>query len=181
LEPVSGRIYADGVDIRDIPNWTKQFGYVPQEIFLVDDTIRRNVAIGLADELVDQVALDRAIKMAQLENFISGLPDGLDSVVGEFGVRLSGGQRQRIGIARSLYRDPSILVFDEATSALDVRTENRIVNTIKSFGGDKTVVIVAHQRTATADCDYLLRIDDGTVEVIDPEVYAKTYSLDATP
>jgi ATP-binding cassette, subfamily B, bacterial PglK len=123
LTPQKGQVLVDGADIqRDLRAWQDQIGYVPQSIYLTDDTLRRNVAFGLADDAIDEAAVERAIRAAQLEVFVAGLPQGLDTVVGEHGVRLSGGQRQRIGIARALYHDPAVLVLDEATSALDTAT-----------------------------------------------------------
>lgn len=164
LPPTAGRTTVDGVDIRgDLPGWQRLIGYVAQSIYLGDDTIRRNVAFGLPDELIDDAAVRRAITTARLDDFVAGLPDGLDTVVGERGVRLSGGQRQRIGIARALYHDPPVLVLDEATSSLDDATEKEVMAAVNSLHGTKTLIIVAHRLSTVADCDVLYRLDGGRV------------------
>jgi ABC-type multidrug transport system fused ATPase/permease subunit len=163
-EPVNGQLLLDGVDISDYMNhWQQQIGYVPQSIYLSDDTIRKNIALGLADGDIDDDAIQAAIKNAQLEAFIHELDDGIETMVGENGVRLSGGQRQRIGIARALYRNPSILVLDEATSALDVETEKEVMNAVNSLSGDKTIIIVAHRMVTVERCDYLYRLHKGKI------------------
>jgi ATP-binding cassette, subfamily B, bacterial PglK len=164
LVPVSGVVMVDGVDIQNNPRgWQDRIGYVPQSIFLTDDTIRRNVAFGLSDDQVEDTMVWNALCSAQLEQFVKGLPDGLDTQIGEGGVRLSGGQRQRIGIARALYRDPSVLVLDEATSSLDTFTESGFIETVRSLKGEKTLIIVAHRLTTVEDCDYLFKIENGKI------------------
>jgi ATP-binding cassette, subfamily B, bacterial PglK len=164
LPPTAGQVLVDGVDIRDNTRaWLNLVGYVPQSIFLADDTLRRNVAFGLPDEKIDDSAVSRALAAAQLDGFIATLPNGLDTTVGERGVRLSGGQRQRIGIARALYYDPAVLVLDEATSALDNDTERGVMAAVNSLHGIKTLIIVAHRLTTVADCDMLYRLECGKV------------------
>ena len=164
LTPSEGKITVDGADIQNyLRNWQNQIGYVPQSIYLTDDTLRRNVAFGLSDEEINESAVRHAIAAAQLTEFVDELEDGLDAVVGERGVKLSGGQRQRIGIARALYHDPSVLIFDEATSALDVATEDGVMNVIMALKGAKTMILVAH-RLATIDrCDIIFKLEKGRV------------------
>lgn len=164
LIPTGGEFEIDGKQIGfDLRNWQNQIGYVPQSIYLTDDTLRRNIAFGLADEEIDNEAVLRAIKASQLEVFVKGLPDGIDSLVGERGVRLSGGQRQRIGIARALYHDPSILILDEATSALDTATEAAVMDTITDLQGKKTILIVAHRLSTVERCNRIYRLGNGKV------------------
>lgn len=162
LSPDSGEVLVDGGDIkRDMRNWQDQVGYVPQSIFLTDDTLRRNVAFGLPNEQIDDAAVDRAVRDAQLEEFIRTLPEGLETLVGERGVRLSGGQRQRIGIARALYHDPAVLVLDEATSSLDTGVEREVMSAVSALRGNKTILIVAHRLSTVEQCDRLYRLDAG--------------------
>ncbi len=163
LTPTHGKITVDGIDIQlNIRGWQDQIGYVPQSIYLTDDTLRRNVAFGLAPDQIDEEAVQRAIKAAQLDEFVSALPDGLDTLVGERGVRLSGGQCQRIGIARALYHDPPVLVLDEASSALDAETEQDIMQAIRSLKG-KTILIVAHRLSTVEHCDTIVRLEQGKI------------------
>ena len=162
LVPTSGTVKVDGVDIHSrLRQWQNNLGYVPQSIFLTDDSLRRNVAFGLPNASIDEDAVRRAIKAAQLEPFVSSLLQGLDTVVGERGLRLSGGQRQRIGIARALYHDPPILVLDEATSALDAETESGLMETVGALQGNRTIIIVAHRVSTVARCDILFQLDQG--------------------
>lgn len=162
LTPVKGQILVDGQDIQqNLRPWQNLIGYVPQSIYLTDDTLRRNVAFGLAENEIDDAAVQRAIKSAQLDQFVAELPLGLNTLVGERGIRLSGGQRQRIGIARALYHDPQVLVLDEATSALDTVTEQGVMESIKALQSDKTILIVAHRLSTVAHCDQLFRLDSG--------------------
>jgi ATP-binding cassette subfamily C protein len=165
LPPDSGSVRVGGVDIHtDLPSWRQHIGYVPQSIFLLDDSIRRNIAFGLPDQEVDEQQLHTAIAMAQLESHIASLPDGVDTFVGERGVRLSGGQRQRIGIARALYRDPTFLVLDEATSAVDSATEKAIVEAVEGLRGDRTILVIAHRLTTVQRCDQLFVLRAGRFE-----------------
>ncbi len=164
LKPVSGKVLVDGVDVHDnIRAWQNQIGYVPQTIYFLDDTLRNNIAFGLNLEQIDESAVLEAVKLAQIEEFVQSLPEGLDTVIGENGVRISGGQRQRIGIARALYHKPTVLVLDEATSALDNATEDGIMNSIAALHGEKTIIIVAHRLRTVAMCDQLFLMENGKV------------------
>lgn len=164
LTPASGTVKVDGVDIQTcLRGWQDQIGYVPQSIFLTDDTLYRNVAFGLSNDRIDSTAVWRAIRAAQLEQFVQGLPQGLDTLVGERGIRLSGGQRQRIGIARALYHNPPLLVLDEATSSLDTATERGVMEAVRALQGEKTVIIVAHRLSTVEHCDRLFRLEQGRV------------------
>jgi ABC-type multidrug transport system fused ATPase/permease subunit len=159
-----GRVSVDGEDIqRNLRVWQNQIGYVPQTIYLTDDTLRRNVAFGLADNQIDDAAVERALSNAQLDEFVASLADGVNTVVGERGVRLSGGQRQRIGIARALYHDPAVLVLDEATSALDTATERGVMQAVTALHGRKTIIVVAHRLSTVEHCDRLYRLEQGRV------------------
>ena len=180
LEPTSGRVLIDGSDIHDnLRGWQDQIGYVPQSIFLTDDTLRRNVAFGLPKDQIDDNALTSAIRSAQLEDFVASLPDGLDTIVGERGVRLSGGQRQRIGIARALYNNPDVLVLDEATSSLDTETEHGVMQAVQALQGKKTVIIVAHRLSTVEYCDRLYRLENARIvdEGTFSEVTSRTKDL----
>ena len=162
LEVKSGTVYADGVDIKDrYRAWLKNVGYIPQMIFMLDDTIRRNVAFGIATEDIDEERVWEVLKEAQLDEFVRSLPDGLDTGIGERGIRLSGGQRQRIGIARALYNDPEVLIMDEATSALDNDTESAIMDSVNRLHGKKTLVIIAHRLQTIEKCDMIYRVEGG--------------------
>lgn len=164
LPPGAGHVIVDGQDIqKNLRAWQDQIGYVPQSIYLTDDTLKHNVAFGLPDEAIDDTAVRRAISNAQLEEFVSGLPEGLETIVGERGIRLSGGQRQRIGIARALYHDPSVLVLDEATSALDTATEQGVMQAVTALRGSKTIIIVAHRLSTVENCDRIYRLEHGRV------------------
>src|SRR4029079_10453345 len=146
-----------------IRNWQDQIGYVPQSIFLTDDTLRRNVAFGLPDKQINDAAVQRAIRAAQLDEFVDSLPDGLETFVGERGIRLSGGQSQRIGIARSIYHDPAVLVLDEATSSLDTETERGVMEAITALQGTQTILIIAHRLSTVEHCNRLYRLHEGRV------------------
>ncbi len=164
LTPASGSIKIDGKDIQtNLRGWQDQIGYVPQFIYLTDDTLRRNVAFGLPNDQINETAVWRAIRSAQLEQFVQDLPLGLDTVVGERGIRLSGGQRQRIGIARALYHDPLILVLDEATSSLDTDTERAVMEAVRALQGSKTLLVVAHRLSTIEHCDRLFRLQHGKI------------------
>ena len=157
-----GQITVDGQDLNsNLRAWQNKIGYVPQTIYLADDTLRKNVAFGLLNEEIDDAAVKRAIKDAQLEEYVAGLPNGLETFVGERGVKLSGGQRQRIGIARALYNEPDVLVLDEATSALDVLTEQGVMQAVRALQGTKTIIIVAHRLSTVEHCDRLYRLEQG--------------------
>ena len=165
LTPHIGQVKVDGVDIqKNLRNWQRQIGYVPQTIYISDDTLRNNIAFGLSEKQIDEHAVESAVRSAQLTDFIRTLPDGLNTVVGERGVRLSGGQRQRIGIARALYHNPAVLVMDEATSALDSATEKEVMLAVSALRGDKTIIIVAHRTTTVAICGKIYKLENGGIE-----------------
>lgn len=168
LNPEKGRVRVDGKNLYEIlPIWQNKIGYIPQSIYLSDETIRKNVAFGIADKDIEDSAVQRAIKDAQLKDFIDSLPEGLDTVVGERGVRLSGGQRQRIGIARALYHNPEIIFLDEATSALDNDTEKEIMKAIDGLKGEKTLIIIAHRLSTIENCDIVFTVDKGKLASVD--------------
>lgn len=161
LKPQKGRVLVDGVNINEImQSWHRDIGYIPQTIFIMDDTVRRNVAFGVRNEEIDDAKVWEALKEAQLEDFVKTLEHGLDTEVGEAGMRLSGGQRQRIGIARALYHSPDILVFDEATSALDNETEKEVMAAIDALHGSKTMLMIAHRLTTIENCDHVYRVEN---------------------
>ena len=162
LQPQKGKVYMDGVDIYAIPKaWSKIIGYVPQSVFLTDDTIRANVTFGLPPELITDEEVWEALDKAQIKEYVEGLPLGLDTLVGERGIRFSGGQKQRIAIARAIYHDPDILVLDEATSALDGETENAVMEAIDHLRGQKTLIIIAHRLSTIRNCDTIYEIRGG--------------------
>lgn len=164
LQLKSGGIYADGIEVREhYESWLKNIGYIPQTIFMIDSSIRKNVAFGRGDEDIDDAKVWQALKEAQLDEFVKGLPEGLDTGIGERGIRISGGQRQRIGIARALYEDPEVLVLDEATSALDNDTEAGIMDSINHLHGRKTLIIIAHRLQTIEKCDIVYRVENGSV------------------
>ena len=164
LQLESGSILADGVEVREhYASWLKNIGYIPQTIFMIDSSIRKNVAFGYPDEDIDDRKVWEALREAQLDEFVKGLPDGLDTGIGERGIRLSGGQRQRIGIARALFEDPEVLVLDEATSALDNETEAAIMDSINRLHGRKTLIIIAHRLQTIEKCDMVYRVVDGKI------------------
>ncbi len=163
LLPHDGAVRADGADIREnLPGWYDIIGYVPQMMFMLDDSIRANVAFGQEPGDIDDDRVWAALKEAQLDEYVRSLPDGLDTGIGERGVRISGGQRQRIGIARALYNDPEIMIFDEATSSLDNDTETAIMDAIERLHGRKTLIIVAHRLSTIANCDSVYRVENGS-------------------
>ena len=168
LEPSTGHIYADSLDVKEPGNyrkWLKNIGYIPQMIFMLDDTIRKNVAFGVPEDKIDEDRLWEVLKEAQLDEFIKTLPEGLETGIGERGIRLSGGQRQRIGIARALYNDPEVLILDEATSALDNDTEAAIMESINRLHGRKTLIIIAHRLQTIEKCDIVYRVEDGRAKI----------------
>ncbi|MEQ9570346.1 MAG: ABC transporter ATP-binding protein, partial [Longimicrobiales bacterium] len=165
LTPTEGQVTVDGADIAGRERgWQRHVGYIPQDIYLSDATIRENIAFGIADEAIDDDAVWRAVDAAQVREFVERLPEGLNTFVGERGVRLSGGQRQRIGIARALYHDPDVLVMDEATSALDTETERYVMEAIEHLKGSRTLIIIAHRLSTVEACDRLYMLRDGRVE-----------------
>jgi len=166
LRPNEGSIIVDDIEITDdnLPNWQCNLGYIPQEIYLQDDTVARNIAFGIPDENIDTERIEYSAKIANIHNFVlSELPEKYDTKIGERGIRLSGGQRQRIGIARALYNDPGVLVLDEATSALDGTTEEAVFGAINNIYKTKTLIIIAHRLTTIKNCDVIYVIDDGKI------------------
>ena len=162
LKPLSGDIFVDGKDIHEsLFSWQQQIGYVPQSIYLLDDTVRNNVAFGMEHLYISDEKVWMALRLAQLEFFVNELPNGLDTLVGEDGVRLSGGQRQRIGIARALYHEPQVVIMDEATAALDNETECGFMSSIEELYGERTIILVAHRITTVEKCDTIFFISDG--------------------
>jgi ABC-type bacteriocin/lantibiotic exporter with double-glycine peptidase domain len=179
LYPKSGDIQVDDVSIyQNLRAWQNLIGYIPQSIFLTDETIEKNIAFGVPDHLIDRTRLEKAIQSAQLEELMQQLPQGLKTEVGERGVRLSGGQRQRVGIARALYHEREILVLDEATSALDNETEQLVNESIKSLSGTKTMIIISHRLSTVEHCDRLYLLGQGKIlkagtyqeVVVNPEI-----------
>ena len=170
LPPQYGKIYADGMNIyKNLATWQKEIGYIPQTIYLSDDTIRNNVAFGVEEAQIDEEAVIRALQQAQIYDFTESLPNGMDTYVGDRGVRLSGGQRQRIGIARALYHDPEVLVLDEATSALDNDTESAVMEAIDRLHGHKTLLIIAHRLTTIRNADVIYEVGNGSVTYKDKQ------------
>ena len=165
LPPATGAVYVDGQNLLGREqSWGEMIGYVPQAIFITDDSILKNIAFGIPEPVIDMQKIERAIDSAQLSEFINSLPEGLDTVVGERGVRLSGGQRQRIGLARALYHNPEVLVLDEATSALDEFTEIGVMNAIGALRKKVTIIIVAHRLSTFKYCDTIYRLDGGAIK-----------------
>jgi len=174
LPPTTGRVLIDGepLDGRERA-WQRQIGYVSQNVYLLDDSLRRNIAFGIADQVIDEGRLANAVAQARLDELVGSLPARLDTVVGENGVRLSGGQRQRVAIARALYHDPPVLFFDEATAALDNQTEREVTEAIAhlrhghggeaSVGVTRTVIAIAHRMSTVKECDLLIYLRDGKV------------------
>ncbi len=162
LQPTSGRVTIDGQDLTQVErNWQANLGIVAQMVFLTDDTLRRNIALGVPDEQIDDDALQEVVRLAQLESFVAGLSQGLNTVVGERGVRISGGQRQRIAIARALYRKPQVLIFDEGTSALDNATEAQMMAAIEQLRGQHTIILVAHRLSTVRKSDRIVFLEHG--------------------
>ncbi|MGB5915630.1 MAG: ATP-binding cassette domain-containing protein, partial [Phormidesmis sp.] len=165
LQPSSGDILVDDQSVyTDLRAWQNLLGYIPQSIFLTDETIAQNIAFGIPVDEIDYERVNKAVKAAQLEDLVEHLPDGLETMVGERGMRISGGQRQRVGIARALYYEREILVLDEATSALDSETEKLVSDAINSLAGDKTLIIIAHRVSTIENCDRIYRLEDGRLQ-----------------
>lgn len=167
LTPTGGRILCDGQPIKDnVRGWQSNLAYVPQDIYLIDGSIRENIALGEVEDKIDNDLIEKVMSMAELDAYVKALPDGLDTFVGERGVKLSGGQRQRIGIARALYQQPEVLILDEATSALDNETEKAITDTILKFKGQITIIAIAHRVSTLEACDYKIKLENGKAEII---------------
>lgn len=167
LKPSSGQISCDGIDInKNIRSWQANLAYVPQDIYLIDGSVAENIALGENKDDIDMALLNRVMSMAELSDFVLALPEGIDTFVGERGVKLSGGQRQRIGIARALYQKPELLILDEATSALDNDTEKSITDTILKLKGQITIIAIAHRLSTLAECDYKIEFADGQAKIV---------------
>lgn len=167
LDPVSGSISIDGRPMSEnLRAWRSQIGFVPQDIFLVDNTLEANITFGETDEIIADDQIAEAVRLAQLSDVVAELPEGLNTMLGERGVRLSGGQRQRVGLARALYRQPAVLILDEATSALDNETERKISDALRSLHGQLTTVVIAHRLSTVRSCDRILYLDDGKISGI---------------
>lgn len=170
MRPTAGTVEVDGINVHDnLYQWHQSLGYIPQDIYLTDDTLKNNIAFGIMEEDIDEERLWNAIEMAQLKEFVNSLPDKLETFVGEDGMRLSGGQRQRIGIARALYNNPEVLVLDEATSALDNDTESAVMEAVEHLSGNVTLIIIAHRLSTIKNCDYVYRVKDEKVEKVEGE------------
>ena len=164
LDPSEGQILIDGFDLKKIKkNWQKQIGYIPQESYLIDDTIKANIAFGVKENDLNNKRLIDCIKLAELEEFIKTLPDKENTLVGDRGTRLSGGQKQRIGIARSLYFNPKILIFDEPTSSLDTNTEDLVIDAINELKEEKTIILISHRINALKDCDKIFEVKNKKI------------------
>ena len=166
LEPEEGHILVDGVDIcTNMAAWHQKIGYIPQTIYLMDDTIKANIAFGVDEANIDETRIQKALKEAQLDEFITQLPEGIHTEIGDRGVKLSGGQRQRIGIARALYRNPEVLILDEATSALDNDTEKEVMEAIDSLHGTRTLIVIAHRLSTIKNCDEIYEVGNGKFQL----------------
>lgn len=173
-----GKITINGIDVYSIPYvWSKLVGYVPQSVNLLDESIRSNVVFGLEDKEYDDALVWRALKEAHLDEFVGSLPNKLDTLIGERGVRFSGGQCQRLAIARALYYDPEIIIFDEATAALDVETEKAVMESINSLKGVKTMIIIAHRLETIKMCNQIYEVEGGKlVQREQDDFFAKNYN-----
>ena len=163
LSPRSGQVLVDGLPIKDLREWLNTFAYIPQSIFLLDDTIKHNIALGVEDNKIDHEKINRVIQQSQLIDVVANLPDGIDTKIGENGTRLSGGQRQRVALARALYYEREVIIMDEATSSLDNETENEVINSIKQLQGIKTLIIIAHRLTTIKHCDVIFKFEKGRI------------------
>jgi|TARA_B110000438_G_scaffold258238_1_gene266814 ABC-type multidrug transport system fused ATPase/permease subunit len=164
LKPIEGEVKVDETNIKtNLTEWHKKIGYVPQTVYLTDDTIRKNIAFGLLEDNIDEDLIKQAIEKACLNEFLDSLPEGLETIVGEKGIKLSGGQQQRIGIARALYRNPEVLILDEATSSLDLETEKMIMESIQFLKRQKTLIIITHRTSTTKNCDKIYCVDGGKI------------------
>jgi ABC-type multidrug transport system fused ATPase/permease subunit len=164
ITPDSGDIKVNGNSILKDPNsWQRIIGYVSQNIYLTDDTLKNNIAFGIPDNQIDTNRVNESIQLAQLESFVNKSEFGIETIVGERGVKLSGGQKQRIGIARALYHNPSVLILDEATSSLDLNTESEVMDAINALHGQKTILIIAHRLSTLQSCDKIFRIENGMI------------------
>lgn len=164
LEPTSGKITIDGNNInKNLNDWYSNFGYVPQSVFLLDDTIRANIAFGVEESKINDSKIHNSLKKSQLFKYVNDLPEGINTKIGERGVKMSGGQRQRLGIARCLYFEPSILFFDEATSSLDLETEELFIKSLNLLKGKTTMIIISHRKSTLVNCDRILKVEKGRI------------------
>ena len=159
----SGQILIDGQPISNIRKWLNNFAYIPQQIFLLDDTLKNNITLGIENNKIDEKKIQKALQMARLEEVVSDLPEGVKSIIGENGVRLSGGQRQRVALARAFYHERDIIIMDEATSALDNETEQEVISSIQTLHGIKTLLIIAHRLSTIQCCDVIYKLGDGKI------------------
>lgn len=169
LDPTHGRVLVDGKDISSsghLQSWRNKIGYVSQHVYLFDDSIRNNVAFGVTRESQDEKMITSCLMKAQMSHFVNSLPNGIDEIIGDRGIRMSGGQRQRIGIARALYRNPSLLILDEGTSALDNMTERDLIEAIKGIKGQCTIIMVAHRLSTVAVCDRIIELENGAIHTV---------------
>jgi ATP-binding cassette, subfamily B, bacterial PglK len=165
--PDKGKVSADNKDIHlNLKSWHSRIGYIPQEIYLLDDTVLKNIALGIKEDAEDLNKLEVALKSAEIYDFINNLPDGINTMVGDRGIRFSGGQRQRVGIARALYRDPNVLIFDEATSSLDEETEKKFIENIFNLNGNRTIIISTHKLNSLNKCDKIYSIKNNKLEIL---------------
>ena len=164
IKPVTGKIFIDNKELKNkIQDWQKLIGYVPQDIYLLDDTIRNNIAFGLNENDIDDEIISKSIKLAKLDTFVNSLPEKEDTIVGNRGVKVSGGQKQRIGIARALYNNPKVLILDEATSSLDPENERQIMDEINVMSKERTLIIITHRHVSVVKCDIVYLLDKGKI------------------
>jgi ABC-type multidrug transport system fused ATPase/permease subunit len=164
LNPQKGQVYVDDNKLREVvDSWQGKIGYIPQEIYLLDDTIKNNIAFGIPKENINEELINNVLKVAQLEKLVHSLPDKLETIIGNKGIKLSGGEKQRIAIARAVYNNPEILILDEATSALDIDNENKILAEINQNLSDKTTIIISHRNNTVKNCDIIYVMEDGKI------------------
>ena len=165
FNPTSGSIKVDGVNInKNLRSWQNIIGYVPQNIFLINDSVKKNIAFGIENHKISSTNMLKATKESQLLKFIDSLNQGIDSKVGERGAQISGGQLQRIGIARAIYKNPDLLIFDESTASLDSNTEEEVLKSINSLRGNKTIIMISHNLKNLKDCDYVYSLKNGVLK-----------------
>ena len=170
LKPSEGYLLIDGIKLSQLPNWNRKIGYIPQNFYLFDESIKRNVAFGINEKNINIDKVNKAIEFAQLKDFVKSLDNGIETVVGNQGIMLSGGQKQRIIIARAAYNDPDILILDEATSAIDEEVEKEFINNLLKIGKNKTIIIISHRSTTIKNCDKIFKIEDGKLNEINKEI-----------
>ena len=170
LKPSEGYLLIDGIKLSQLPNWNRKIGYIPQNFYLFDESIKRNVAFGINEKNINIDKVNKAIEFAQLRDFVKSLDNGIETVVGNQGIMLSGGQKQRIIIARAAYNDPDILILDEATSAIDEEVEKEFINNLLKIGKNKTIIIISHRSTTIKNCDKIFKIEDGKLNEINKEI-----------